>query len=289
MIRRARYILAAAGSAAILAGGMALAGAGAASAQTLPSCAALTNCTQTGFGTAGYYGADDNHTHYRFVQTVTTATPQLVNLNGAGDNLGSVGVDLCDPNTGQAAQISLGFNGATYEIAYAIGTYSTGVAEPCAQNAFNAIFKTGTLLDIPGVAAGDPIYLAIYYTPSGVFKNRISFGACDLKQSVCRQAYSGSKTVEFWEFGIGAHSVSQHLTAPANNFLDNFASNNVTCYSCAAAVPITSVAPVNPFNIGGLYEAEFVNGSTQVTMSPNDTLNIVGTDAFNVYNGSTSP
>jgi hypothetical protein len=292
LIRRARYILAAAGSAAILAGGMALAGAGAASANTVPACLTTgANCTSSAYGTAGYYGADDNHTHYRFVQTVTVATPQLVNLNGTGDNEGAVGVSLCDPNTGQAAMLSLGFNGVNYQVAYDVGRYFTDTAEPCVQNIFKFInpFKSGHLLTFPGVNPGDKMYLAIYYTPGGHHFHQISFGACDITQSVCRQAYSNSRvSLEFWEFGIGAFSQRQFLTAPALNGLDNFSSNNVTCYSCAGAVPITAVGPVNPFNIGGLYEAQFVNGSSQVTMSPNDTLNYA-TDAFNVYNGSTSP
>ena len=191
MIRRARYILAAAGSAAILAGGMALAGAGAASANTVPNCLSTgANCTSGPFGVAGYYGADDNHTHYRFVQTVTVATPQLVNLNGTGDNMGAVGVSLCDPNSGRAAQISLGFNGVNYEVAFTVGRYFTDAAEPCVQAAFAHInpFKSGTLLNFPGVGAGDKIYLAIYYTPGGTHFHQISFGACDITQGVCRQA-----------------------------------------------------------------------------------------------------
>jgi len=293
LIRRARYILVAAGSAAILAGGMALAGAGAAYAKSdpLPSCATGVNCTSSAYGTAGYYGADDNHTHYRFVQTVTVATPQLVNLNGTGDNEGAVGVSLCDPNTGQAAMISLGYNGTNYEVAYTVGRYFTDTAEPCVQNVFKYInpFKSGTLLDFPGVSGGDKIYLAIYYTPGGGHFHQISFGACDITQSVCRQAYSNSRyNLQFWEFGIGAFSYTQFLTAPPLNPLDNFSDNDVTCYSCAGSVPITSVAPVNPFNIGGLYEAQFINGSSQPTMSPNDSLS-AATDAFEVYNGSTSP
>lgn len=291
MIRRARNILAAAGTAAILAGGIALAGAGAASAQTLPSCAGGVNCTSSAYGTGGYYGADDNHTHYRFVQTVTVATPQLVNLNGTGDNEGAVGVGLCDPNTGQAAQISLGYNGTGYQVAYTVGRYFTDTADPCVQNVFAHInpFKSGTLLDIPGVSQGDKIYLAVYYTPGGRHEHQISFGACDITSGVCRQAYSNSRySLNFWEFGIGAFSNDQFLTAPALNLLDSFSSNQVTCYICSHSVPITSVSPVNAFNIGGLYEAQFTNVSSQVTLSPNDSLSLA-TDDFTLYNGSTSP
>ncbi len=294
MIRRARYILAVAGSAAILAGGMALAGAGAAYANTVPSCATGVNCTNTTStpagpgGLAGYYGADDNHTHYRFVQTVTVAAPQLVNLNGNGDNTGAAGVSLCDPNSGNAADIAVGFNGKRFLVSWIVGKYFTNTAEPCVQAAAKFVFKHGHVLSFPGVNAGDKLFLAIYYTPSGPNRHRISFGACDITQGVCRQAYSNALTLSFFEFGIGTASQSTNLTAPANNPLTSFASNEVTCYSCAGAVPITAVGPVNPFNIGGLYEAQFLNPSSQVTMSPNDSLNYA-TDTFGVWNGSTSP
>lgn len=285
-------MLAAAGSVAILAGGMALAGAGAASAASLPSCTSGVNCTNNSYGTAGYYGADDNHTHYRFVQTVTVATPQLVNLNGtnSADDQGAVGVELCDPNIGYAAQISLGHTAAGYEVAYTVGKYFTNTADPCSQNVFEFVnpFKSGTLLDIPGVSSGDKIYLAIYYTPGGSHFHQLSFGACDITSGVCRQAYSNSRfSLNFWEFGIGAFSDNQQLTAPALNTLDTFSSNQVTCYSCSHSVNITTVSPVNAFNIGGLYEAQFVNSSTQVTLSPNDSLS-AATDDFTLYNGSTS-
>ena len=120
MIRKARNILATAGSVAILAGGMALAGAGAASAQTLPSCASGVNCASNLAGQAGYNGADDNHTHYRYVQTETTAAPQLVNLVGAAG--GSTGVTLCVENTGAVAQLSLGATApGTYVLANTVG------------------------------------------------------------------------------------------------------------------------------------------------------------------------
>lgn len=292
MIRRARYILAAAGSAAILAGGMALASAGAASAGTLPSCAGGVNCTNSvggDGGTAGYYGADDNHTHYRYVSTVTTATPQLVLLNGA-DFTGSTGVSLCDPNTGQVAQLSLyALAPGAYEVVWVTGKFLTSPSEPCVQNGnvFQKIHKFGFILFNTGISTGDKLNLSISYAVTGPNKNRLFFSACDITSSVCRQAGVKSATQEWWEFGIGVFSGVQQLTAPANNLLDSNSFNNVQCYSCGSAVPITAVAPVNPFNIGGLYEAQLINYSSQVTMSPNDSLD--ATDGFSVWNGSTSP
>jgi hypothetical protein len=292
LIRRARYFLAAAGTTAILAGGMTLAGAGPAFAGTLPSCAGGVNCTNSvggNGGTAGYYGADDNHTHYRFVSTVTVATPQLVLLNGF-DFSGSTGVTLCDPNTGQVAQLSLYSGGpGVYEVFWVTGKFLTSPSEPCVQNgnAFGKINKFGTILLNTGISTNDKLQLQISYSVSGPNKNRLTFSACDITSSVCRQAQVNSKTRSYWESGIGVFSGVQQLTAPANNFLDANAFNQVQCYSCAAAVPITSIAPVNPFGIGGLYEAQLINFSSQVTMSPNDSLS-ESTDGFGVWNGSTS-
>ena len=287
MIRKARNILATAGSVAILAGGMALAGAGAASAATLPSCAGGVNCASNFTGAAGYNGADDNHTHYRYVQTETTAAAQLVNLDG---NLGgSTGVTLCDENTGSVAQLSLGaIAPGVYRLAYTVGHFPLGNAEPCVQNAggFINIFRTGTLLQFTGISTGDKIFLSIAYNRGP--HPTIKFSAADITTSVFRSATVHVFAKSFTEFGIGAKTDNPHLTAPPNNPLAAFLINQVACYSCAHQVNITTVSPVNPFNIGGLYESQLINGSFQPTMSPLDSL-AVSTDAFGVQNGSTSP
>jgi len=288
LIRTARNILAAAGSAAILAGGMALAGAGAASAATLPTCPG-SHCTNNSQGLAGYYGADDNHTHYRYVQTVTTASPTLIKLNGQNANtLGGVGVELCDPNLGIAAQLGVAFYGGSFHVNYLVGKFAAA-PDPCANNGIinGYLFRFGNPLGMNNVSPGDQLQLAIWYAPWGHHFHQLSFGVCDITAGVCRQAYSGSHfNLNFWEFGIGAAANSQALTAPADNALDTFSSNMVTCYTCSHQVPITSVSPVNPYGIGGLTEAQFVNGSSQVTMSPNNSLS--SGNSFTVYNGSTS-
>jgi len=297
-------MLAAAGSVAFLVGGMALTGS--ASAASLPSCATGSHCTtdtatpgsitEPG-GVAGYYGADDNHTHYRFVQTTVTATPQLVDLNGPLSSElypASVGDELCDPNDGIIAQISLGYintakDGPAYEVAWEVHKYNAHSSDPCTQTAFQfdkSIFKSGDLLVSNGISAGDKVYLGIYYTPSGRHQHQLSFGACDETTGVCRQAYTSSKyQLEFWEFGVGAFAPVNVLTGGANNLFDTFSSTDVTCYSCAHMVPISSVSPVNSFGAGGLYEAQFANSSSQVVLSPNDSL---AGDTFNIFNGSTS-
>jgi len=292
-------MLAAAGSVAFLVGGMALTGS--ASAQTLPSCATGVRCTtdvaapgsifEDG-GVAGYYGADDNHTHYRFVQTTVTATPQLVDLNGPGGSEvapATVGDELCDPNDGITAQISLGYWDGSYQIGYYVGK-GADAKDPCIQdNLINGsinVFRIGTLLGLNGINPGDKVYLGIYYTPSGRHQHQLSFGACDETTGICRQAYTSSRfQLEFWETGVGAFVPGSLLTGGAVNEFETFSSTDVTCYSCAHSVPISSIAPVNSFGAGGLYEARFANSSDQVVMSPNDTLS---GDTFDIFNGSTS-
>ena len=299
MIRKARNILATAGSVAILAGGMALAGAGAASAATLPSCSGGVNCASNFLGAAGYNGADDNHTHYRYVQTETTAAPTLVNLDGAnpvtGVTDGSTGVSLCDENTGSVAQLSLGFNtiilngkpSTGFHVAYTVGHFAFNASEPCVQNAgaFTNIFRTGNILQFTGISAGDKIFLSIAYSP---VDHTVKFSAADITTSVFRSHTVHVFAKSFTEFGIGAFTQNPNLTAPPNNPLAAFLLNEVACYSCGSNVHITSVSPVNPFNIGGLYESQLVNISSQPIMSPNDSL-AVSTDAFGIQNGSTSP
>jgi hypothetical protein len=298
-------MLAAAGSVAILAGGMALAGS--ASAASLPSCLNGTRCTETTAtpgsisepgGVAGYYGADDNHTHYRFVQTVVTASPQLIDVNGPLSSKyypATVGDELCDPNDGVNAQISLGYT-ATFgwQVFYVVGKFpvspSGGSADPCIQDNYLAnggsIYRVGTLLGLTGVSEGDQIYLGIYYTPGGHHEHQLSFGACDITSGECRQAYTSTRySLNFWEFGIGAFAPAEVLTGGAVNLFDTFSYDQVTCYSCSHAVNVSAVQPVNQFGIGGLYEAEFANSSSQVVMSPNDSLSGA---KFSMFNGSTS-
>jgi len=273
---------------------------GAASAASLPSCATGSHCTTFTAGSpsltepggvAGYYGADDNHTHYRFVQTTVVAAPQLVDLNGPGSSAfypATVGADLCDPNDGITAQISLGFWNGKYQVGYYVGR-GHSAADPCTQDNFVAgtinVFRVGTLLGLNGISAGDKVYLGIYYTPSGRHLHQLSFGACDITTGICRQAYTTQRTLEFWEFGVGTFLPLSVLTGGAVNQFETFSATDVTCYACPHYVPISSVSPVNPFGAGGLYESQTANSSSQVVLSPKDTLS---GDTFTMWNGSTS-
>jgi len=310
LIRRARYILAAAGTAAVLAGGMTLAGAGAASAQPLPNClttgshcftsvAAPGSLFQNG-GVAGYYGADDSHTHYRWVQTVVNASPELVDLNGPlGSELypATTGVELCDPNNGVAIKLSLGFVNGAYRVAYIVGKFPTNPfnpnsqPDPCIQSNFQtsgSIFRFGTLLGFFPISAGDQVFLSISYTNPNGRHHQLLFNACDANTGACRQATINSRTLSLFEFGIGTFTPANVLTGGAVNFFQHFSSSYIACYSCNAPVHISTVQSVGPFGNGGLWESQFANSSSQVVMSPNDTLGQPTGGSFSMYNGSTS-
>jgi hypothetical protein len=296
----------------LLLGGGAIA-AGTAQAASLPSCSTGYHCANvspgsTGSGEAGYYGADDNHTHYRYVQTVVVANAHLANLNG--NQGGAVGVELCDPNTGNAAQVGLWWNHAnsTYEVSYA--TPSNGAlaanADPCVESGF-ILTSIGSAPVLAGgssssqgqehIAQGDTILLALFYVPwpRSPHYGQVSVGVMDLTAGWARQAYVSLPSVtadqaQFWEFGIGAvDNNGVNLTAPAGNPLETFDGSEVTCYSCRGPVPISDVqaVPVDGFTAGGLYEAQFVNGNSQVQMSASDSL-AAGSTAFTLYEGSTS-
>lgn len=283
-------------------GGLALA-ASPAHAATANMATVLFNNTTA--GEAGYYGADDNHTHYRFTETTVEASPSLVNLNG-DTTPGVVGTELCDPNTGSVAEIGLWWNASDgkYEISYegpGVTNYNKlpihiSQTDPCVQSGISAPLgdSSGDAPELVGPAAADngyvinkddQVYLGEYYTPTGRHYHQISFGACDLTQGWCVQAYGGSKSgLEFWEFGTGALTTQFSLTAPADNLLETFNSSRVTCYGCKSSIPISDVLPVGGFG-GGLTEAQYINSSSQVVMSPNGSLS--GSD-FSLYEGSTS-
>ena len=144
----------------------------------------------------------------------------------------TVGDELCDPNDGITAQISLDFCAwSRTRWGTRSGRATTGELDPCTQDSFvvrqDTIFKSGSLLGTNGISAGDKVYLAIYYTPGGNHEHQLSFGACDETTGVCRQAYTSSKyQLEFWEFGIGAFVPLNVLTGGADNEFDTFSATS---------------------------------------------------------------
>jgi hypothetical protein len=289
-----------------------------------PHCWYLPQAGEGGGAAAGYLGADDNHTHYRFVQTTFPVTPQMINLNGPGLN-GAVGVEECDPNIAYAAQFGIVWDTADgpahWAAFYAQGHWNTLTGDPCINHTLLVpnpntglcpVNGAGNVLGYsPAVFCGSfantvintndlLANVAIYYTPgrhihsgescafSVSVPGCVSFGFNDVTQGYARQAY-GSRAVDlnFWEFGVGVFSGNQLLTAPAGITLVPFSDTGMNCYSCAAGPrPISVIQPVNGFGVGGLEQVSDVNTSGQVVLSPNNSL---AGGNFTMFNGSTSP
>jgi hypothetical protein len=313
-MRIRQAILAGASALALLGGTAALAGT--AQAIPLPSCTTTDpgpgsppnyvpsqHCWyNTDIGNAGYLGANDNHTHYRYVTADVANSPSLVDLNGTGGS-GTVGTELCDPNDhagghgGWAAEIGLFGNGGVAHqsnmVFYAAGFWASGAPDPCANNlplvtdpnsttncppgGTGSVFGTSPAVfcgSLGTVNPGDQLdNLAVYYVPPtwASHKLDISFGFCDVTGGFCRQAYTHKPVVvNLWEFGIGAFSENTLLGNPPITPMETFGNTMVTCYACAHAVPIIDVQPVNGLGIGGLVAGQTTNGSGNATMSPFD-------------------
>jgi hypothetical protein len=282
--------------------------AGPASAQTLPSCLGnpqvncFTSVATPGIGTifqgggvGGYTGLEDGHTHYRWVQTVVNASPQLVDLNGPASLIfpATTGIQLCDPNNGLAIKMSLGFVNTLgqYRVAFLIGRFPTNTADPCIQSNFHtsgSIFRFGTLLQNFNIGTGDQVFMSISYTNPNGPTHQLIFNACDQQNLACRHATLRTRALDLTEFGIGTFTPANVLTGGAVNLFQHFSSSYIACYSCAAPVHISTVQSLGPFGNGGLWEAQFANSSSQVTMSPNDTLGQPTGGSFSMFNGSTS-
>jgi hypothetical protein len=270
---------------------LAIGGAVAANAATIPTIN-VTVGSSAG-GVAGYYGADDGHTHWRYVQTTVVASPTLENLNGVSSStLGTVGVTLGNENTGQDAQIGLYDNAGAYGVAYDYGTVSTGFDDPV----IDAGLINPDILAAPqllsyltgGIKTGDKILLSIYYNPasSGHGRHELQFSATDLSQvNEHRSATLNEHPISFTEYGIGVVSDAGTVTAALNNSLETFTSSDVNFYSSAKpALPISDEQAYHAY--GGLSQVQYVNTSDQPEISPNSSLSGAG---FTVFEGSTTP
>jgi hypothetical protein len=97
-----------------------------------PASAALSTApivTSTN-GTAGYYQFDGSAENS--ISTTLTLTPQALNLV-PGVNADAAGIQLCDPNTGTAAQLGVIRNVAanTFSVRYAYGVLAGTSVDPC--------------------------------------------------------------------------------------------------------------------------------------------------------------
>lgn len=262
-------------------------------------------------GVAGYYGADDGHTHWRYVQAVVTVSQSLVNLNGSNTSSPKAGegAELCDENfdngLGDAAQIGVFWNPdggpsgtGDYEVRYGFGDFSPAPSpidvwdDPCIQGGVIAAGLNDRLLANTVLHVGDKILVSVYYDPaaSGHGEHEIQFSATDESQlNEHRSAVLAERAQSFTEYGIGVVSApGVTLTAPALNLVGLIGHAAVNFYSSdKPAFPVTSGKPY--YGYGGLTEVQYVNGSGQTLMSPNGSLSVTDGDAsFSVYEGSTT-
>jgi hypothetical protein len=262
-----------------LAAGLALGMAGAAHAD--PAGVGVVHNTQ---GEAGYFANDNGHTRFRDVQAQVGVTNGIKFLNGANaQNPGALGVELCDPNTGYAAQLGVMWDTsvtpARFVIKYGHGFLgNTTFADQCIQSGL--ISNPTPLAPVAlNPVAGDQLKFEIYYNPTSRW---FSLNACDLTQDVCRQAHWNDGWKNLYEFGIGAVTQQTALTAPASNFLALFSHTAANYYSSTTFW--NSIFVPEHWT---LKRSDFVNSSDQVVMSSNGSLD-AGGHTFSLFNGSTS-
>ena len=243
---------------AILTAGLALSGA--ATAHADPAGVGIVHNTQ---GEAGYYANSNGQTRFRDVQTRVGVTNGIKQLNGSlASNPGALGVELCDPNTDYSVQVGVLWTGSQFEVQYGHGFLGVPIGgnDPCIQSGLvNGM--TGHLHFLNGFTplTGDQLRFEIYYDPHSHW---INVAACDLTQDVCRNAHFNDGYKNLYEFGIGAVSNANVLTAPAGNFLASFSHTAANYYSSTRSWG--SVFVPGHWN---LKRADFVNGSDQVVMS----------------------
>lgn len=267
--------LAAAAAMAVLAAGLSTA-----AVQSAKADPAGVGVTQNAAGEAGYYANDNGQTRFRDVRAQLTVTNQIKNLNGAGDNLGGVGVELCDPNSGYAAQLGVQWNGTGFVVQYGHGLLGN-MADPCIQS---GLVSNPTPLSPLAIhpAAGDHLTFEIFYQPVG-HHHFIVFNVCDTTQDVCRQAQIHVSAKNFYEAGVGVVSNSGVvLTAPALNPLVTLTGASFNYYS--STTNFNSIFKPAHWE---LKRADWVNSSSQVITSSNGSLDPAG-HAFSMFNGSTS-
>jgi hypothetical protein len=290
MIRK--IALAGIASAALALGSLAASGVANAAPAVAP-----TSFTNFGIGEAGILLAEDNHTHYRYVQSVTEARTVLGSLNNTSVSPtidGAQGSELCDPNTGFVAQVGLFYDGANgkYYIAYADGYFnSDGVNEDtdvCASGGLlDTITEDGTLnptlspadvgvpqgdstgLDtvehsglIPvSVTTGQNVLTSVYYDRHG----HISFGVANEKTGWARSPQVKTAKPEFWEAGAGAFTPT--ITTNAFDAITPILVSNVLVNFYSSVKPAYPIYTETPyFGVGGVVAVSAATNTA--TLSP---------------------
>ena len=283
-----------AGLTLLAAAGLALGGTPAFAAT--PSVPFINNGTP-GPGEAGYFVNDNGGTRIRDVQFTTVVTAQMENLSGVpSPGIGGVGGELCNDNTGWAAQVGIVWNGTAFQDEYnytgnpsyggtgdiLLASPSQPDQDPCAEggllNSGNGE-KFGNTF-VPHV--GDTVHFEIYYNPLGKHRHSLTFKEYDYTQHLTRVQTVSVPAQDLYEAGIGVVSENTTLTGGPVNLINTFTGTSFNYYSSRTG--FNSIYVPRHWD---LEEADFVNGSNQVTLSPNNTLNSAG-NSFAELEGSTS-
>jgi len=267
-------------AAAVLASGLGIAASGTAMADP-----AGVGVVQNPAGEAGYFANDNGQTRFRDVRAQLNVTNQLKFLSGVTQNPGAAGVELCDPNSGYAAQLGVEWvptspTTGSFQVKYGLGSLGNA-ADPCIQNGLVTNPTPQQLLSNFTINAGDHLQFEIYYSPTGRH-HTITLNVCDTTQDVCRQAQQHVSAKNFYEAGIGVVTQQVGLTAPALNGLVSFTNCSFNYYS--STTNFNRIFVPAHWN---LKRSDFVNSSSQVVMSSNGSLD-GGGHAFNMFEGSTS-
>lgn len=284
--------------------------AGSASASA-PAIAKVSN-GPAGPGEAGYYVNDNGQTRIRDVQATTVVTGTMENLNGLSDAPGGLGVELCNDNTGVAAQLGIEWTGAKFVVEYnytgnpGFGGAGDVLAASPAQPDLDPCVEGGLLNGGTGQhfgneitpKTGDTVHFEIYYDPHGhwaqssaepftwTWVHQVKFLVSDPTQGLTRVQTVEIPSVNFYEAGIGVISQQTGLAGGAINLIGTFTGAYFNWYgNCygAACAPHGIVQPSH----WDLELADFINGSNQVTLTPSQLS--AGNTTFSELEGSTSP
>jgi hypothetical protein len=243
-------------------------------------------------GEAGYFVNDNGGTRIRDVQATTVITNTMEDLNGSNlADPGGVGVELCNDNTGDAAQLGLEWNGTQFEMEYGYTPHFADLTAPAASATNpdpDPCAEGGLLNGGTGIAfanpfipqLGDTIHFEVYYNPGK--HHSLKFEVQDVTQNITRVQTVKVPAQDYYEAGIGVLTDTQNLTGGAVNLINTFTGTEFNWYGNKGAAPATIYSPSH----WDLELADFVNGSNQVTLTPGP-LNTAGT-SFEMLEGSTS-
>ena len=204
----------------------------------------------TSNGVSGYL-VNRLGTSFRNVHTYVHTSVQTEDLTTGN----SVGEELCNNNTGLAAQEGLVYQGAgVFEVEWGFGTIAANAAAPddlCEGGLLTTEFRDGTL--IASVPVGDTVELRLHYQ-DGV----LDFQAQIVGSNHGSEAHTKFVGADhhFWEAGIGVQGDDTVLSAPAANTLVSFSQSRVTSTDGTngdlgnnanwTAIPVDSSATGNP-------------------------------------------